>query len=134
MRDILPTDGVLVTQSVRPRSNDWASLGPGMSDVSVVIVTRDRPKDFEACIRSLETTREDIREVIVVDDASETPPVVTDSTLPIRILRNGIRSFLSVSRNKGARSANGKYVMFIDDDNVLEAGCIKKLSAGLDIN
>src|SRR6267142_1954519 len=116
MRDIVSPDGVLITRSAATRTVDWASPAHGEREVSVVIVTRDRPKDFGACIRSLETAREDIHELIVVDDASEAPPIVTDSILPITILRNEARSFLSESRNRGAKNAKGKYVMFIDDD------------------
>jgi len=100
--------------------------------VTVVIVTRDRPKDFSRCISSLEAARLDILEVIVIDDASKTAPSADESTLQVRILRNEKRSFLSESRNRGAKNARGKYIMFIDDDNIVDGESIKKLSSSLE--
>jgi GT2 family glycosyltransferase len=104
----------------------------GQNDVSVVIVTRDRPMDLAACLLSLEPARPNILEVIVIDDDSKTPPRTDESTLPVRILRNKTRSFLSESRNRGAKDAKGEYIMFIDDDNILDGGCLSKLSSSLE--
>jgi GT2 family glycosyltransferase len=98
----------------------------------VVIVTRDRPTDLAACLLSLEPSRPNILEVIVIDDHSKAPPTTSESTLPIRILRNQTRSFLSESRNRGAKNAKGKYIMFVDDDNILDGGCLGKLSSSLE--
>src|SRR6267143_3630721 len=118
----------------RTRGLESLHLQPGRRDVSVVIVTRDRPADLAACIRSLAPARRDILEVIVVDDASESAPTVNNPTLPVTVIRNEKRAFLSASRNTGAKTANGKYVMFIDDDNIVDPECLKKLSSGLQMD
>lgn len=105
----------------------------GRGDVSVVIVTRERPADLAKCLASLELASEgDIAEVIIVDDASELPPSLGRSTLKTTVVRNEKRSYLSQSRNRGARESVGRYIMFVDDDNVLERSSIAALSAALD--
>jgi O-antigen biosynthesis protein len=126
--------GLLVTQPATLRGSESSPhrAQPSQNDVSVVIVTRDRPTDLAACLRSLEPAARDIREVIIVDDGSSASVIVTDSILPIRVLRNEARSFLSQSRNKGAKNAKGQYVMFIDDDNVVDEECMGKLRGGLE--
>jgi GT2 family glycosyltransferase len=134
VRFLSSIDGLPVTQpsAILSAESTPARIQPSQSDVSVVIVTRDRPEDLAACIRSLEPAEGDIREVIVVDDASKASPIVNESILPTRILRNETRLFLSESRNKGAKDANGKFIMFIDDDNIVDRECIRRLSASLE--
>lgn len=101
--------------------------------MSVVIVTRDRPADLAKCLESLASASDDrIDEVVIVDDASAKPPMVYGSTLKIRVVRNKARSFLSTSRNEGARNSTGRYIMFIDDDNIVSRESIGQLSNVLD--
>lgn len=107
----------------------------GKSDVSVVVVTRDRPEDLTKCLESLKrTTGGRVEEVVIVDDASKEPPQIGNSDLKTNIIRNNRRSFLSESRNKGAKESSGKYIMFIDDDNIVDPDSIKGLADILDAN
>lgn len=38
----------------------------------------------------------------------------------VKYLRNEKNSFQAVSRNNGARIATGDYLLFLDDDNIVE--------------
>jgi GT2 family glycosyltransferase len=72
-------------------------------------------------------------EVIIVDDASETPVRLNKEAgpIPIRTFRNGTRSLLSASRNLGARFAHGEFLFFVDDDNVVDKDAIRELVKAL---
>ena len=100
--------------------------------MSVVVVTRNRAEDLRKCLASLERAEGRVREVLVIDDASTTPIDVQSSRLKTTILRNEKRSFLSRSRNQGAMHSSGDYLMFVDDDNIVDTQSISRLSAILD--
>jgi hypothetical protein len=71
-------------------------------------------------------------EVIVVDDASSDGTSDTiKKTFPnnrkLHIVRNETNRFAAGSRNVGTRISNGKYLFYIDDDNVLDKHAISEL-------
>ena len=100
------------------------TVGPGWS---VVVPTRDRRRELEAClarlapgVQSLEATR---YEVIVPDDGDFE---ATDAWLRIacpwaRHVR-GPRRGPAANRNAGARAAHGTWLVFADDDIVPSSG------------
>ncbi len=97
--------------------------------VSVIITTRNRRNDLNKCIKSICDSNFNSFELIVVDDASDTPVKLildSNSVVPI-IIRNDKRSLLSYSRNIGGNVSRGKYLFFIDDDNVVSKDCISNL-------
>lgn len=57
-------------------------------------------------------------EVVVVDDASETP-VRLDPDPRLRVIRRGRRGGLCAARNDGLGSARGTWIVFLDDDDEL---------------
>lgn len=101
-----------------------------MKLVSVVIPTRNRFEMVNACIDSiLKSTYRNI-EIIVVDDAS------TDGTCnflkakyndKIEIISIENHSMMVKARNCGARHSKGDYVLFIDDDNIIDSEMIETL-------
>ena len=104
--------------------------------VSVVISTHNRREKLVRLIRSILESNypKDRLEIIVIDDAS------TDgtyehirSTFPnIKALRSDKELFPSMARNLGARISNGKYIFFLDDDNIIDKNTIGKLVDFLD--
>lgn len=89
--------------------------------VSVVIPTYNRSAMVVEAVHSalLQTVR-DI-EVIVVDDASSDDTEAAIGALRdsrIRYCRNAFNSGGSVSRNVGIRQARGRFIAFIDDDDL----------------
>ncbi|MGB3311764.1 MAG: glycosyltransferase [Nodosilinea sp.] len=91
---------------------------------SVVIPTYNRPDRLVSCLQSLTQLDypRDRFEVIVVDDGSSPPiaPVAesfasTEPTLNLTLLRQD-NSGPACARNTGAAHAQGKYLVFTDDD------------------
>jgi mycofactocin system glycosyltransferase len=86
--------------------------------VSVIVPVRNRPREIEDCLSSLENLDYPAGkiEIIVIDDASEdnTPLVIAE--FPVRLIKLGERKQASFCRNLGARKAKGAILAFIDSD------------------
>lgn len=100
--------------------------------ISVVIPTFNRAKMVCDCIASVLEQDDVSLEVIVVDDCSpdETGKMVSErfgKDERVKYLRNERNSFQAVSRNRGAKAACGKYLFFLDDDNILEPDALSEL-------
>ena len=94
-------------------------------DVSVVMPAWNAARDIEASIQSVLAQTHRALELIVVDDAS------TDATVGIverfaredsrvRLVRNRSNSGVAVARNHGVEHAQGRYLMFLDSDDLWE--------------
>lgn len=101
-----------------------------MIPVSAVIATKDRPEKLANLFRSLRAQDVALAEVVVVDasaggrtkvlcDSSDAP----EGTRWIRAARPGAAS----QRNEGVAAAKQPFVLFADDDVVLETGCLRTL-------
>lgn len=101
--------------------------------LSVVIVTRDRPRRLTNLLQDLRVqSRAPIR-VVVVDDSD--PPVPWDRAfpdLPLIVIRSERRLFISRAKNLGAARTGTPYVVFIDDDNRLPPQLLAELAGTLD--
>lgn len=107
--------------------------------VSIVIPTHNRKVMVLRLIKSILASTYKTIEIIVIDDAS------TDNTLNaiektftrypmIHMVRNKTNLYTAGSRNIGIHKAKGKYIFFIDDDNVIEKNAIQELVSVFDIN
>lgn len=99
--------------------------------VSIVIPTHNRKEKLVRLLCSIfegNYPRNKL-EVIVVDDASTdgTCEVVKRRFPEVKVIRNKRELFLAGSRNVGIKSAKGKYIFLIDDDNVVDKNCILEL-------
>jgi len=90
-----------------------------------VLVTHNRPKFLRLALRSLTLQSVPPDEVIIVDDASRTPviddikDVINECRLQgirVKVFRTRNEIGLGAARSLGAKSASGKYILFIDDD------------------
>lgn len=92
----------------------------GQMMVSVVIPTRNSGEMLKTAVRSALAQNVPV-EVIVVDDASDTPAVDTLMELAgdhrVRILRNDDRIGVARSRNRGVMAATGGLTAFLDADD-----------------
>ncbi|SIR17678.1 Glycosyltransferase involved in cell wall bisynthesis [Haladaptatus litoreus] len=89
---------------------------PEIPLVSVVIATYNRPKRVIRAVESvLDQTYSNIQ-LIVVDDSDKYNEAVAEID-NVRYIYHGDPCGLSHARNEGIRSANGKYVAFLDDDD-----------------
>ena len=98
-------------------------------DVSIIIPVFNQLEYTHACLASLQVVEEQTRfEVIVVDDCSTdgTPEVVT--RIPgVVYLRNDSNSGFIASCNTGAKTARGKYLVFLNNDTLVKPGWLTAL-------
>jgi len=107
--------------------------------VSMVVPTRNRAYTLRIVAPSY-YAQEGVDEIVFVDDAGvdDTPALLTavaaqhPGTQTI-LLRNEVRRGASACRNRGAAVARNPYILFCDDDEMLEPGyamtCLRKLVA-----
>lgn len=101
--------------------------------ITVVITTHDRPALLCEAIASVEAQRFDAWDIVVVDDGSS--PAVTLEHLPaklaarISLLRHEASRGPSQARNAGMRAATGDAILFLDDDDLLDADALARIDA-----
>ena len=84
--------------------------------VSAVIPTRNRSNALAQAIRSVREQGECVREIVVVDDASEPPHaerVVAMAGQGVSVIRTAKRVRGSAARNLGWRAATGPIVLCV---------------------
>jgi GT2 family glycosyltransferase len=100
--------------------------------VSIIIPTHNRKDMVIRLLASIIAGTYRTIEIIVVDDAStDSTSDAIKKTFPqdrlIRIVRNETNKHTAGSRNMGTRISKGKYLFFVDDDNVLDRHAISVL-------
>lgn len=134
------TDGQ-VSGSVPIEGVPTASFGPVLPlksisfpqheevDVSIIIPVFNQLEYTHACLASVQAVQEQPRfEVIVVDDCSTdgTPEVIAQ--IPgVACLRNDGNSGFIASCNTGAKTARGKYLVFLNNDTLVKPGWLTAL-------
>jgi glycosyltransferase involved in cell wall biosynthesis len=100
---------------------------------SIIIPTKDRPDFLKACLESIRKqigSRDDI-EVIVVDDGSEAGKSIENQMICKHgnaiYLKHEYNRKMAVARNTGASVACGKWVIFLDDDVIINENWIDRL-------
>ncbi|MEM1091736.1 MAG: glycosyltransferase [Pseudomonadota bacterium] len=102
---------------------------PDAPKISVVVPTYNHYHHTQACLKSLSGLTDSASfEVIVVDDCSgdETRDRLADHT-GLRVLHNEENSGFIDTCNRGADSATGEYLFFLNNDTVVEHGCFDRL-------
>lgn len=92
-----------------------------MMDVSVVIPTRDRPELLAHTLRTVLWQQDVDTEMLVVDDGvgpgtRAVCELFSDSR--VHLLRNSGPPGVSGARNSGIDAANGRWIAFLDDDDL----------------
>jgi len=98
-------------------------------NLSVIIATMNRPHELQRCIESFVGQSILPDELIIVDDGNLNTEDVRRS-IPGNIVFKYHRKAepgLSASRNIGAKMADSEYILFLDDDVVLEPGYIEEI-------
>jgi glycosyltransferase involved in cell wall biosynthesis len=96
-------------------------LSSGAPLVSVIVPTHNRPELLCAALRSILAQKMQDFEIIVVNDAGiDIAPWVRslDDSGRIRVLRHPRNRGLAAARNTGLRAARGKYIAYLDDDDL----------------
>lgn len=107
-----------------------------MKKVSVVIVTKDREKDLEECLKSYLNSSYKNLEIIVLDNGSK-PPVATwflKRYKNVKLITSEFNVGAAAGRNLGLRESKGDYILFTDDDAYAERDMVKNLVSVFESN
>lgn len=94
------------------------------NSVTIVIPTRNRSEKLKRLLASIRSSAYTDYEVIIVNNGD---PLSLKLHKNETVIQNKTNEGLAAARNKGAESANGEYLLFVDDDNVFEKRMIEKL-------
>ncbi|WP_020592377.1 glycosyltransferase family 2 protein [Kiloniella laminariae] len=92
-------------------------------DISVCIVTFNRPDYLSEALKSIEYQSRQVFEVIIIDDGSSLPNLVKLKALEEKYRKRGWTFYYqdnfgpAKARNFAASMATGEYLLFMDDDN-----------------
>jgi glycosyltransferase involved in cell wall biosynthesis len=93
--------------------------------LSVVLPTRDRPRNLRTALTSVALQRcDDVQVVVVNDGGAPVDAVVGDyrDRLDVRVVSLPSPAGPSAARNAGLEVATGEYVSFLDDDDLYLPG------------
>jgi glycosyltransferase involved in cell wall biosynthesis len=97
--------------------------------ISAILTTYNRPKLSLKALKSILDQTYDPLEIIVVEDASNSGIddwIKKNKPNSIKYIRHETNNGLAAARNTGWEAASGKYVAFLDDDDVWKEDRIKK--------
>lgn len=110
-----------------------------LPEISIVIATRDRPRDLVNLLSTIINQNCNPYELIIVDDSpSHSAKPVIDSfvsksnsnSLKLRYIV-GSGDGLTSARNLGVKISNGDAVLFLDDDTSINQNVVKSLASFL---
>jgi glycosyltransferase involved in cell wall biosynthesis len=102
-------------------SNPALPAPPGAPRVSVIVPTYNRPERLEETLRSIAgQTLRDVEIIVVNDGGLDVAPVIArcGGEMEIAHLRHKTNRGLAAARNTGLRRARGRYIAFLDDDDI----------------
>lgn len=106
--------------------------------ISIVIPTYNRVKMLKDLIESIKQSSypSEKIEIIVVDDNSSdgTSDFITSFFPEIVLVRNKRNMLQSYGRQIGMSKSNGEFILFIDDDNVIDRSMLGKLITFMENN
>ncbi len=104
-----------------------------MGSLSVVIPAYNAGAYLKAAVDSLLAERLPELEIVVVDDGSTDASIEAVERLPVRLVRqkNGGEA---AARNAGVRAASGRFVTFLDADDLIAPGGLASRAAFLEKN
>ncbi|MBI3413280.1 MAG: glycosyltransferase [Candidatus Aenigmarchaeota archaeon] len=100
--------------------------------LSVVIPAHNEEKHIGLCLAALRLNKGNF-EVIVVNDGSSdrTQEIAKKSGIVKKLVNFGQGHSASFARNAGSKKASGKYLAFIDADQIVEKNFVKRLEKHL---
>ncbi len=107
-----------------------------MADFSIVIVSYNGKEFLRRCLNAVQKSVLKPKKIIVVDDFSSdgTEELVKKEFNYIDFIRNEKNLGPTASRNRGAKLADGEYIVFLDNDILLRPDTPQKLISFMDNN
>jgi GT2 family glycosyltransferase len=118
--ETVPIDRVVLT----------SARAGGQPELSIAIVHYETPAELRDCLASLvAATHELAAEVFVVDNASAgfRPGLVTDLIPGAKVVANPENVGFARAANQALRKANGRYLLLLNPDTVLELGSLRRM-------
>jgi len=116
---------------MRPQARR-ARTTPSVTSLSIVVCTKNRPKQLATCLESVETQTTLPVEVVIVDAGQQSSEDIVHTfssrmrgTCRVKLLPSV--PGLPLQRNIGADATTGDIVLFLDDDVVLQPDYIEHL-------
>ena len=107
--------------------------------ISVVIPAFNRSDSLQDCIESVMQQRFDGLELIVIDDGSSDCTAELLGKLKERytdmiVISNPGNFGVNYSRNRGIEKTSGKFILFLDSDDRLADGCLRRIADTINSN
>lgn len=104
-------------------------------NVSIIICTKDRPKDLIKCIDSLSSQTYPLYEIIIIDSGNTVFDIKYDNKLRQNTVKH-MRHVCSLTqaRNFGIDQSNGDIIIFLDDDVILDKDYVYNIARIFDNN
>jgi glycosyltransferase involved in cell wall biosynthesis len=119
--DIIYTRSYLFEQNIQP------AMPEADIDTTVIIPVYEQPELLHEALRSVVSQTYNGLEIIVVDDNSDTDiAAVVDEYANARLITHSENKGAGAARNTGIEKANGKYVAFLDADDLWKPSKVKK--------
>jgi GT2 family glycosyltransferase len=108
----------------------------GQPDVSVVVVHYETPRVLRRCLAALRSSRDVVLETIVVDNASAGfDPALVESEQPgATVIANQVNAGFAVAANQGLREANGRFLLLLNADTIVEPQTLATVAGYMDGN
>ena len=100
--------------------------------VSVILPTYNRPQFLARALYCIMAQKYDDFEVVVVNDAGEDVSELVGAFPKTSYLAHETNRGLSAARNTGIKVARGKYITYMDDDDILFPEHLSTLVGGLE--
>jgi O-antigen biosynthesis protein len=86
---------------------------------SIILTTYNRPDLLKDALASVgHQTLRDFEVILINDNGDPVESLLTDYSFSITYIRQGRNRGLSAARNAGLRLARGRYVVYLDDDDI----------------
>lgn len=110
-----------------------------MNQLSIILVTYRCAPELRECLRSLRSdplATRSTTELAIIDNASddEVAPVVVEDWPAARLVLRGSNVGFAQACNQGARLTQGRYLLFLNPDTVVEPGALEALVDYLEAN
>ena len=119
------------------RPDSISPLAAGAQRVSVIIPTQNRPALVRAAVDSVLRQTRPVDQVIVIDDGSDSTewlPALESLSPTIEVACRERPGGVSAARNAGLDQARGDYLLFLDDDDLIDPRFVEQGLAALVAN
>ncbi len=95
--------------------------------ITVIVRTKDRPEMLSEALASISANTYRNIELVLVNDGGRVPITPEDFPFPIKAINLEENRGRSAAANTGIEAATGEYIVFLDDDDVMETEHLETL-------